>query len=133
MLFLSNVSTRVLGGCRFQQYVEFYSAKISFYKRPLLSRFYINIQKIRINCSPKVSKIPLSLSIARYSEKFLADCFTFQSEWHVYFLVIQLSLLLVIFTSCMFSNTDHRLKYFCYLVIRSNNIFQAHFYHLLLS
>ena len=25
-------------------------------------------------------------------------------------------------------NTNHRLKYFCYLVIKSNNIFQTHFY-----
>ena len=30
--------------------------------------------------------------------------------------------------SSIMLNTNHRLKYFCYLVIKSNNIFQTHFY-----
>ena len=49
------------------------------------------------------------------------------------FLVVQLFLFPVIFTSRMLLNTEHRLEYFCYLVIRSNNDFQAHFHLLPLS
>ena len=57
--------------------------------------------------------------------KIFCWLFTFQSVCQVYFLVVQLFLLPVIFTSRMFSNTEHRLEYFCYWVIRSNNIFSG--------
>ena len=59
--------------------------------------------------------------------------FTFQSVCHVYLWVALLFLLPVIFIFRMLSNTENRLECFSYLVIRSNNIFQAHFYHLSLS
>ena len=110
--FLSNVSIRILGSCKFQLYGKFYSATISLHNRRLLSNFYMNIQK---------------------TSEFFASCFTLQSVCHVYFLLVELSLLPVIFSSRMLSNTEHWLECFCYLVIRSNNIFQTHFYHFSLS
>ena len=84
-----------------------------------------------------------SVNIVRYSEnvffslifvfeKFFVGCFTFQSACHFNFLVVQLSLITVIFTSCMLLNIEHRLKYLCYLVITSIDIFQAQFYQLAL-
>ena len=128
----------VLGSCRFQVYVEFLHETISLHKRFLRSHFYINIKSLL-----KFSKILSEFSIARYTKNlffFLCFCiwkvfcwlFTFQSVCHVYLFVVQLFLLPVIFTSRILSNTEHRLEYFCYFVIRSD-IFQAHFYHLSLS
>ena len=85
-----------------------------------------------------------SVNIVRYSEnvffslifvfeKFFVGSFTFQSACHFNFLVVQLSLIPVIFTSCMLLNTERGLEYFCYLVITNINIFQIHFYQLALS
>ena len=72
--FLSNVSIHILGSCKFQLYVKFYSATISLgsckfrlyvkffsvtislHNRLLLSHFYINILKIGITSSSKLSK-----------------------------------------------------------------------------
>ena len=82
-----------------------------------------------------------SVNIVRYSEnvffslifvfgKFFVGSFTFQSACHFNFLVVQLSLIPVIFTSCMLLNIEHRLEYFRYLVITSIDIFQAQFYRL---
>ena len=80
--FLSNVSIRILGSCKFQLYVKFYSATISLHNRLLLSHFYINIQKIGIESSSKVWKLFLSLSKLRYTKYllfFLAFC-----VWNVF-------------------------------------------------
>ena len=48
--------------------------------------------------------------------------FTFQSVYHVYFVVVQLFLLPIIFTSRMLSNTVHWLEYFCYVVTQTTQI-----------
>ena len=100
----------MLGSCIFQLYVEFYWATTSLHKRHLISHFYeIVKQKIEKNSS---SKLKDTLKI------YSSDSFIFQSACPIYFLVIQLSLLPVMFTSRMLSNTEHQVKYICYLVIR---------------
>ena len=84
-----------------------------------------------------------SVNIVRYSEnvffslifvfeKIFVGCFAFQSACHFNFLVVQLSYIPVIFTSCMLLNIEHRLEYFCYLIITSIDIVQAQFYQLAL-
>ena len=98
--FLSNVSIRMLGSCKFLLYEEFYSATTFPHKRPLLSYFYINIQK------NKFEKFLLNLRIARYTKNlFLFLCFRVWNIlcWLFHFLICMTCLLPgrpVIFTSC---------------------------------
>ena len=65
--------------------------------------FLYKYKKTEITSPEKVSTIPSEF------KHIFADCFTFLSVCHDYILVIQLSLFPVIFTSCMLSNTSHRL------------------------
>ena len=104
--FLSNVSIRMLGSCKFQLYVKFYSATISLHNRLLLSHFYINIQKIGIASSSKVSKTLSQLSKSRYTKDLLF--FLAFHIWKVFRKLFHPSICMscllpgrrVIFTSC---------------------------------
>ena len=119
----------MLSSCRFQLYVEFYSATL----------FSTRGWKV----PERFGKFLLNLSIASYTKNlftFLSFCVWNDFRGLFHFSICMPCLLPghpVIFTSChfticMLSNTDHRLKY-SYLVIKSNNIFQAHFYQVSLS
>ena len=78
-------------------------------------------------------RLLLNVSIVRYSKNvFFRLSFHI---WKVFSLLFLFSICMsclpsgrpVIFPSCMLLNIEHRLEYFCYLIIRSINIFQAQF------
>ena len=96
----------MLGSCRFQLYGEFYSATTSVHKRPHLTHFYMNIQKIGIKVLQRFRKLILSLSITRHTKNlffFLGFRILIFFRWMFHF-PIYISCLLtghpVIFTSC---------------------------------
>ena len=104
--FLSNVSIRILGSCKFQLYVKFYSVTISIHNSLLLSHFYISIQKIGITRPQRFRKLFLPLSKSRYTEDLLF--FLAFHIWNVFCYLFHSSICMscllpgrpVIFTSC---------------------------------
>ena len=58
----------MLGSCRFQLYVEFYSTTTSLHNRAHPSPFYVNIHKIGIKSSLKVSKIRSEFKYSKHTK-----------------------------------------------------------------